>query len=355
MRKSAFELDFPTYETGLQSGIESSEHAAALSVRVSAIIVTYNTGPYLWECLQAVRNDPSIGQVIVVNNGNPDDQESRLRALVREQAKFELLDGHGNIGFAKACNMGAQAAHGRYLLFLNPDAVLENGAVNSMIAAGENRTGIWLAGGMLLDVFGKEQRGARRGKLTLWNAAASFTGLSTVLAKIGGPSFRDVHWENTPLPAAAEVVPTVSGALMLMPAAQFRQIGGFDEAYFLHVEDIDLCRRIGEEGGEVVFTPGACAKHYGSTSSANRVWVEWQKARGLDIYFRKFAGNPLEEAMAILFSPIVRAALTLRAVYLSVRLNRRSANMKRLRALASERRVCNLPVGDAEAPKRTLA
>ena len=231
------------------------------AVRVSAIIVTYNTGPSLWECLEGVAADSAVNEVVIVNNGNPDLQEARLRAFVEEHAdKFVLLHGHGNVGFARGCNLGAEKARGAYLLFLNPDAVLQPGSVDALIEAGRARSGIWLAGGRLLDVFGKEQRGARRGKLTIWNAASSFSGLSGLLTRFGGDRFKDVHWDSEPLPQEPVVLPTVSGALMLTPAAHFRQIGGFDESYFLHVEDIDLCRRIGEEGGSVVFTPLAAVK-----------------------------------------------------------------------------------------------
>lgn len=334
MRALAFESDFSARVFAPPVPI------AASAVRVSAVIVTYHTGPSLWECLDGAAADPEIDEVVIVNNGNPELQEHHLRAFVAQHAdKFVLLDGHGNVGFAKACNMGAQRARGTYLLFLNPDAVLQAGSVEALIEAGRGRSGIWLTGGRLLDVFGKEQRGARRGKLTIWNAASTFSGLSRLMTRLGGEAFKDVHWDSEPLPAEPVMMPTVSGALMLTPAAHFRQIGGFDESYFLHVEDIDLCRRIGEEGGSVVFTPRAAVKHYGATSKVSRFWVEWQKGKGLDIYFRKFASTPLEHVLAYLFSPLIRVALLARILVTSVQMKRRSANMKRLRAIAGERRV----------------
>jgi len=347
MRALAFESDFPTQV------FASRMPVAVSAVRVSAIIATYNTGPSLWECLEGAAADPALGEVVIVNNGNPESQEKRLRAFIDQHAdKFVLLDGHGNVGFAKACNMGAQRARGAFLLFLNPDAVLQSGSVEALIDAGRARSGIWLAGGRLLDVFGKEQRGARRGKLTIWNAASTFSGLSGVMTRLGGEAFKDVHWEKEPLPAEPVIMPTVSGALMLMPAAHFKQIGGFDEAYFLHVEDIDLCRRIGEDGGAVIFTPLAAVKHYGSTSKVSRFWVEWQKGKGLDLYFRKFATTPLEHALAFVFSPVIRVALMARILVLSVQMNRRAANMKRLRAIAGERRAGEDPVS---APTENFA
>lgn len=345
MRALAFEPDFSAQIFASQRPV------APAAVRVSAIIVTFNTGASLWECLECAAADPSLGEVVIVNNGNPGEQESSLRAFVAQHAdKFVLLDGHGNVGFAKACNMGAQRARGAYLLFLNPDAVLQPGSVEALIDAGRARSGIWLAGGRLLDVFGKEQRGARRGKLTIWNAASSFSGLSGIMTRLGGDIFKDVHREKEPLPTEPVAMPTVSGALMLTPAAHFKQIGGFDESYFLHVEDIDLCRRIGEEGGSVLFTPLAAVKHYGATSKVSRFWVEWQKGRGLDIYFRKFASTPMEHVLAFVLSPVIRVALMARIVVMSIQLQHRTANMKRLRAIAEEKRA-----GEEDAPTPATA
>jgi GT2 family glycosyltransferase len=335
-------VDEPTASSGVFDQVMEAQ-ITTFGPRVTAIIVSFHTGAPLWECLRSVERDSAIGEVVVVNNGNPPEIEHELEKFVRSRDKFRLVGGHGNVGFAKACNQGAKAAHGQHLLFLNPDAVIDPGAVNALIACGEGREAPWLAGGLLLDVFGDEQRGARRGELTLWSAFVSFSGLAAIMPKLGGKAlaekFADVHWEHSARPSEATPVPVVSGAFMLTPAAHFRRIGGFDEDYFLHVEDIDLCRRIGAAGGEVVFAPDARAKHYGSTSRANRLWIEWQKGRGLDRYFRKFARDKREVVAATLLSPMIRAALMARALYFMVRVKRRSANMKRLRALASERRA----------------
>jgi hypothetical protein len=103
-------------------------------------------------------------------------------------------------------------------------------------------------------------------------------------------------------------------------------------------------RVAGEDGGAVIFTPLAAVKHYGSTSKVSRFWVEWQKGKGLDLYFRKFATTPLEHALAFVFSPVIRVALMARILVLSVQMNRRAANMKRLRAIAGERRAGEDPV-----------
>ena len=94
--------------------------------------------------------------------------------------------------------------------------------------------------------------------------------------------------------------------------AEVAAIGGFDEGYFLHVEDIDICRRVGEAGGAVVFEPAAEALHFGGTSSASWAKVEAHKARGLVYYFDKFAASAGERALVRALAPLIGALLMAR-------------------------------------------
>lgn len=279
-------------------------------VRVSVVVVSYFTGDSFEFCLRSLFSEPWIDEVIIVDNGNPPAVQSSLRALQADRRDVTLVQGHGNVGFARACNMGADLARGRHLLFVNPDAVLQRGAAEKMVEAGRKARSPWLVGGRLVDKKGREQRGARREVLTPWRALVGMTGLSA-FEKVA-PVFRDVHRERDPKPDQVVAMPVVSGALMLMPAADFRAIGGFDEGYFLHVEDIDLCRRIGEAGGAVLFEPGAEALHFGSTSKASWAKVEGHKARGLVRYFNKFAASPGERFFIALLTPLIATAVMVR-------------------------------------------
>ena len=105
----------------------------------------------------------------------------------------------------------------------------------------------------------------------------------------------------------------MSGAALMMRADDYAAQGGFDESYFLHVEDIDICRRANDAGGQVVFHPGARVMHHGSTSNASMMRVEWAKAKGFVRYFWKFSGGPLGKLQAVLVAPLVFAAIILRA------------------------------------------
>ena len=92
MRALAFDSDFSAQV------FASPLPAVTAAARVSAMAGTYNTGPYLWECLEGAAADPALGEVVIVNNGNPDLQEKHLRAFVEQHAsKFVLLDAIGTV------------------------------------------------------------------------------------------------------------------------------------------------------------------------------------------------------------------------------------------------------------------
>lgn len=278
---------------------------AGAGVRISAIVVTFYTGDSLELCLRSLFAEPWVDEIILVDNGNPPDVSSSFRALQADRRDVHLIQGHGNVGFARACNMGAAEASGRLLLFVNPDAVLQRGAAERMAQAGRKARSPWIVGGKLVDKDGREQRASRRRLLTPWTAVGEAIGLGS-FAPARVPNSRG---EDGPTVAP---VPVVSGAFMMMPKADFDSIGGFDEGYFLHVEDVDICRRVGEAGGAVLFEPAAEALHFGSTSQASWLKVERHKARGLARYFRKFARTPGERVLAAVVSPWLGMALCAR-------------------------------------------
>jgi len=281
---------------------------------ISVIIVSYMTGPALLESVSSVLDDPDIFELIIVDNGNTYDARKRLSDLVANHDHIRLLQGHGNIGFARACNYGARLARGEFLLFLNPDAVLTEGAARVMARCGQALTRPWITGGMLRDIHGMEQRGGRRGQLTPLSALVSFTPLHKL------PFFKSVHRESEPLPGEPAPIATVSGAFMMMDRASFDLIDGFDESYFLHVEDIDICRRTRQAGGDVYFVPGATVMHYGSTSQVRRQTIEYQKLKGFIRYFWNYSSHWWGKALTILAAPFMAVAIMSRAWWLAIRM-----------------------------------
>ncbi|MFZ4122905.1 MAG: glycosyltransferase, partial [Caulobacterales bacterium] len=258
---------------------------------LSAVVVTFHTGPVLWQCLDALLACPDLAEIVIVDNGNPEADAHRLDAFARGNSQVRLVQGQGNVGFARGCNLGAATACGRALLFLNPDCVIALGAGRALLSALQQRKRAPLVlGGRILNVDGSEQRGGRRDTMTLWRAVVSFSGLS----RLGGQLalLRDLHRERDPVPERPISVGAVSGAMLCLLREDFERLGGFDEGYFLHVEDLDICRRAHEAGGDVWFVPDATARHARSTSDVTTVFVEQHKARGFNRYFRKFAKGP---------------------------------------------------------------
>lgn len=272
---------------------------------VSVVMVVYMTGEALAQSLACVLADALVDELVVVDNGSTPGEASRLKSLADRDARVTLVTGHGNIGFARGANLGARKACGERLIFLNPDAFLQPGCVAELIREIEGRPVPCIVGGRVLNADRTEQRGGRRGDITPLSALLSLSGLARLI-----PGWRrfEVHWEQDAKPDHVAAAPTISGACLCMRREDFDAMAGFDEGYFLHVEDIDLCWRVRRQGGLVLFHPGAEVIHIGGTSQTSPMKVEFHKGVGLGRFFRRRADSPVEHVAAWLLSPVILAA-----------------------------------------------
>jgi len=251
------------------------------SVLTSIVMVTYHTGPVLNLAVAAALAQTVPVELILVNNGNPPDIEQNLKDLTSNEPRLTLVTGHGNVGFATACNMGARMAHGEHLLFLNPDSLLPVDAVEKILTHKAQLKPPYMLGARLFDEKGRDQRGCRRALLCPTTAAIEALHLHRLF-----PRWR-LNFHEQDIPKTAAAVPAISGAFMFMDAKAFWDIQGFDEGYFLHVEDLDLCLRFRRSGGEIYFIPDIVVTHVGSTSKATSSFIERHKMRGFIRYFHK--------------------------------------------------------------------
>lgn len=280
-----------------------------LDIEVSVVMVVYRTGPALAESIARVLAEPTVDEFIIIDNGSTRQEESIVNAAVADDARVRLARGHGNVGFARGANMGAEMANGRVLVFLNPDAFLEPGCVGELCGALDRSVSPRVVGARVLNPDGTEQRGARRGEVTPVTTLLSLTRLAHYVRALRG---FEVHHEDDPTPEGMVQVPTISGACFAMTHGDFSAMGGFDEGYFLHVEDVDLCWRVRQSGGVVLFHPCARVVHLGSTSRTSPVKVEYWKGLGLARYFRKRADNPRRALVAQLLAPLIVLVSVLR-------------------------------------------
>ncbi len=251
-------------------------------MRVAAVIVNYHTGPLLGDCLRRVLRCPELAEVVLVDNGSVPGEIDALLAEIGDR-RILRLDLPSNPGFAVACNRGARACQSPWLLFLNPDCLVEADTLDRLGRTAHARERLAVLGALLVDTQGRPDPASLRRDPLPARAIASALGLDRFDA-IDGVPLPIPFGQTEPLRGDA-----ISGALMLVRRDAFNAARGFDEGYFMHAEDLDLCRRIRELGFEVWCDPGVRVVHVKGVSSRRRpLRVEIAKHRGLLRYFDKF-------------------------------------------------------------------
>lgn len=243
--------------------------------RCSVIMVSYHTGPVLTSAIASVLMQEGLADLILVDNGNPPDVIARLKQMSLMDDRLKVVTGHGNIGFAAGCNLGVAQAGGDYVLLLNPDCILPPFALHIFMREMNVLPDTMLAGAHMVNPDGSEQRGGRRSLLTPGTALGEMIGL------------RRLNHHRTPMPAETHDVHAVSGACMCLRKSDYQALGGMDEGFFLHVEDLDLCMRVAKSGKRIISVPAVKVAHLLSTSQASSKVVERHKAKGFVRYFGK--------------------------------------------------------------------
>ncbi len=276
----------------------SDKRRMPASEKISIIIVNFNSGPFLSELVRHLGQFDYPLDVIVVDNASVDN--SADFCVSEETVRFIPL--RVNIGFGAACNRGATLAAGDLLIFLNPDCFPDPDALTRIRDCFASGGRIGACGGLLLDFDGREQLGSRRHDPTLIRCVGKAVRQTTGLTL--APTFDRI---DEPLPGNPCEMDAVSGACLAVRREIFEEIGGFDESFFLHFEDLDLCRVIRGRGYEVRFVPKAIFYHYqGASGGVSDRSLQHHKVRSLARYLGKHsnAPKPVEKVFA-LFSSIL--------------------------------------------------
>ncbi len=257
------------------------------SESIAAVVVTYQSASTIGECLDRLRAAEGVVQIRVVDNASSDDTMAIVQRHAAADPRVRFIANPDNPGFGTACNQGVAAADANavhWVALVNPDLMVEPDTLSGMVAAARGHgPGPVLLGADLVGEAGTRDPAARRrdpdfGAMLVAMLAGGSTSASMAIPPDDGLVLQPVQ--------------AVSGALMLMPRALYQQLGGFDEGYRLHAEDLDLCRRARESGALVAVANRARVLHVRGVSSRSRpVFVEWHKHRGLVRYFRKFEAS----------------------------------------------------------------
>lgn len=258
----------------------------ALLQPVSTVIVNYNAGPLLVECVRTALAQSS--QVVVIDNDSSDSSMSLLATQFPAENRLVMRHEGKNLGFAAGCNVGLGLATQPCLLFLNPDCILGPESLGRMVEVLESDANIGMVGGMLTNLDGSEQGGGRRAVPTPWRSLVRAFGL-TRLSNRWPKLFFDFHLHEQPLPSSPIEVEAISGAQMLVKRTAIDVVGPWDEAYFLHCEDLDWCMRFRQQGMKILFVPDVRVIHHLGHCGRNRpIFVAWHKHKGMLRFYKKF-------------------------------------------------------------------
>ena len=220
---------------------------------VAAVVVNYNARDHLQVCLKSLAAD-GVERVVVVDNGSADGS----RRVADELGAFWVASG-GNLGYGRAANRGVsdpRIADADYLLVCNPDLEVLPGCVATLVTTLAADASIGIVGPRLSNQDG-----------SLYPSARTFPDLVDAMGHgllgfvaPGNPftrRYRLLDWDH----ADQATVDWVSGACFLVRRAAWESVAGFDPSYFMYMEDVDLCWRLGRAGWKVAYQPAAEVVH----------------------------------------------------------------------------------------------
>ncbi len=261
--------------------------------RVTVIVVTFNSAHCIAPLAAGLREAPHVA---VVDNASADDTAAQVAAHL-PQARWQPQP--RNLGFGAANNLGVAAAGTEFVLLLNPDCVLEPGAIEALVAAADRFPDAACIAPQLLD---------RQGRPDLTHR------------------WRSDRWASRgPGAEGPACVGFATGACLLIRTEAMRRIGGFDEGFFLYYEDDDLCIRLQQQCGALVFEPAARVQHVSRGSVGGPVRRQAEYLRGyhhIQSKFRfqaKHLGGPAPQARRVGYAAVAALEGLLRLLLLDTR------------------------------------
>jgi GT2 family glycosyltransferase len=244
--------------------------------RVSIVIPVHDNAKLTGRCLEALLPDlPRDCEVIVVDDASSDETPQLLRGFGERIQTLRLAE---NVGFARACNHGAAAASGKLLVFLNNDTEPGAGWLEALVGYADRRGEAEVVGAKLLYPTGTVQHAG------------------VVFGQDGYPHNLYAGLpEEHPAVERSRRLQAVTAACMLVRRSAFERVGGFDTGYENSLEDVDLCLRIGAEGGEVHYCHEAVLVHMESVSRGRRDRFQ----SSVDLYRRRWRESVRRDDLSV--------------------------------------------------------
>jgi len=269
---------------------------------VAAVVVSYNSAGYLADCLRSLRSE-GVADVVVVDNASADGSADVVR---RADPEARVLETGANPGFGTAANLGVNATSTPYVLIMNPDTVVEPGTVKALAEALDRDPGLAIVGPRMENLDGSLYPSVRR----FPDMPVAFGHAFLGLVWPANPFTRRYRMLDFDHDRAAADVDWVGGACLLVRREAFDIVGGFDEAYFMYVEDVDLCWRLGRAGFRIGYEPAGRVVHaLGGSSRAVPYRMIAEHHRSLLRFVKKSTAGSRRVVV-----PFVAAGLAVRTV-----------------------------------------
>jgi len=276
-------------------------------MRVTAVVVNYNSAPDIFECLESLRRSEHPVELVVVDNASTDGSPDELAAL----DDVHLVRSARNVGFGGGVNLGVRTVDPEgAILLVNPDATLEPDAVGRLVATLDEHPRAAAVGPLVQNPDGTVQPSKRR--FPTWTQAAMHATIGVFWP--GNPGTRAYVCADAPDDRPSQVG-WLSASVLLLRSDAFRDVGLFDERFFFYVEDLDLCRRFADAGWELWFEPRANAVHVWGGSTRKPTKQLWQHHTNLFRYVRKH-----QRGWRVLTQPFVAVGLAVRFLLLLARM-----------------------------------
>jgi GT2 family glycosyltransferase len=302
---------------------QSAENSAPVPVTVA--VVNWNSGLDLQTCIEAVKRNTRVPfNVIVVDNASTDDSLSHLDET---GGKVHVIRSGKNLGFAGGVNLALGHVDTPFVLLLNPDAFVSPDCVDALVARAHANARAAAVGSGLRNPDGSLQVAARNfpSPATHFIEAFRLYKLLRWVPGLGG-WYLVLSKQRT-----AQPVDWVVGACMLIRMAAVRDVGPFDNSFFMYAEELDWCLRAHRKGWEVWFEPEAVATHrLGGSSRQNELPLMIESYRSMYRFYAKYYPPSWTAAARV----ITRAAMVARALVLPFRREPRSARLAAYREIA---------------------
>jgi len=286
---------------------------------LSIVIVNYNAKKYLEQCLSFIyENTKKINfEIILIDNCSSDNSSEMVK---REFPEVKLIQNAINKGFAKANNQAIIKSKGKYILLLNPDTIFLSNILEELISFLERNKKVGIVAPRLLNKDLTIQGSAR----AFPDITTAFFGRTSFLTKLFPKSKyvkKNILFKDELFMKDAKEVDWLSGAYMLIRSKAIKEVGLLDENYFMYFEDVDLCKRMWNNGWKVVYYPKAEIIHYvGGSTKNQKIALIIELHKSAYIFYKKYnkkMSNIFYKSIVI-FGLFMRILLRLSIYYISI-------------------------------------